>query len=222
MDRNDDAKERIEFLEFAIQHLEARIRLVDNKATILIGIVGALGAAAAFLTKAILLENCELPLPSCFLALHLVNWAIIPLYMWRHIVLLLCLVGPPAAACFCLLMAVQPARPAFRLRVKPEQLYPGLYTLLWPRPDFEPSRKHEYNGAVSLIPSTRKAHCKATHFVLLQLVQRKYKWYRWAALFLKIWLLAGVLMALDAGLTLSVRSVAALAGAWLVDCLAFL
>jgi len=126
---------------------------------------------------------------------HLLDW-------------LLCLVGLPAAACFCLLRTVRPTERSFQLKTHLKELYPQFYTLLWYSKHFSPSRRPDYERAVWEVPSTREAQSRATHFALLQLVQRKYKWYPWAALLLKIWVAVAAITVALLGLLLL------LYGAW--------
>jgi len=184
MDDDGSRKERGEFLQFAIRHLEARIRLVDNKATILIGIVSALGAVFAFLAKEALPTQfthlCQDPLAATLFLLFSIPLFVLPLI-----------------ACLLLLWAVRPTKCILGLKVKPKQLHPGLFTLLWPSRDFCPSRSlDEYSEAIKQLPCSDEVQYQATHFTLLQLVQRKYKWYGWATRLLKVWVLAVIVLLL--------------------------
>ena len=64
-----------------------------------------------------------------------------------------------------------------------------------------PSELNDYvNKIGGFNPSLIKENCEKTHFITLQLVKRKYQFYRWAVSFIKflvLWIAIGIIVLLS-------------------------
>ena len=157
-------KEKIDFLKYSIDHLEKRIALVDNKASILIASLGVFVVAILYVMERIF----ELQYVLVFIGLAI----------YLAIVLLIFLAMRPTK-CF-LSLRVSPINPS----VKKYVMWSGDHFPLSKKTD-EDYREYEKNIR-ELGPTDILNNYKKTHFITLQLIERTYRYYRWAVLLMKI------------------------------------
>lgn len=161
---NADNKDKVDFLKYSIEHLEKRIALIDNKANILIVSLGVFFVAILYVMEKIFELQSVLVL--------------ISLAIYLAIILLL-------------FLAMRPTKCFLSLKVKPVRPKVEKY-IMWPDNNFPLSTKtdvdyKEYANKIDGLELTDILNnYKKTHFITLQLIDRTYKYYRWAVLFMKI------------------------------------
>ena len=161
----------IDFLKYALNYLETRVNLLDNKASIFIAIQGALFTMIAYIAKDIFLT--ELP-------------SIINTVCYTFIVLEFLLVT------VTILLLIQVVRPSkiFGSRCSLKRIQMEAY-VMWPLDGFPKSEANYREEVESLDQSKIKENYEDAHFNALQLIRRKYKYYRWAIISMKLMILFG-------------------------------
>ena len=100
-----------------------------------------------------------------------------------------------------LLWTVRPTKRLFGLRGKLLRLDNLSYNLLWPVKPLCLS-KDWYNKAIQTVPKEVQNNLEENHYVLLQLIARKYKYYSLAILFMKILVAVSLMTTLGIGFIL--------------------
>ena len=161
---NADNKDKVDFLKYSIEYLEKRIALIDNKANIFIISLGVFVVAIMYVMQKIF--DFQIVLVLFGLAIYL-------------------------TIIFLLILAIRPTKCFFSLNVSPVKPKVEKY-IMWPDNNFPLSTKtdvdyKEYAKKIDGLELTDILNnYKKTHFIALQLIDRTYKYYRWAVLFMKI------------------------------------
>jgi hypothetical protein len=167
----------IEFLKYAIEHIEKRIGLIDNKASLLIAIEAALLVLGTFMLKWLFGEDCpEVGFIPCAVILTVLALTVFTV-LW-------------------LIWAIKPTKCLFSLKVALPKVKVERQ-ILWPIEDF-PSSAEGYKDAVNEFdwPKDHLENYERAHYVLAHHVKEKYKHYDLAILVMKItWLLSGLAIA---------------------------
>ncbi len=175
---SDEVKDRIDFLKYAIDYVEKRISLVDNKASCLIAIQGGFFALVTYGMGKILPEGS-----GCWL--QFVSDLNIAVGFGIMALTTLLLVG-----------TLRPTRWLLGFWVKPDEL--GIeQPFLWPSKEFPQSGKEYEEAASELDLEKIEKNCRNRQYVCLQLLRKKYRYYRWAIMLIKIlvlWSVVGLVM----------------------------
>ena len=167
---NETDENKVDFLKYNISYLENRIRFIDNKASLLIAIQGGFLGLLMVVFKQIF--------PKC----HTSN--IEPIgYMVVGGAFLIIVI-----TIFTLVMTIRPTKCPFSLEI--DLLPEGEVTnhVMWFNDkDGFPNSVEDYNKRIdSLKALDFLDNYKRTHFILLQLIRKKYRYYRWCILLIKI------------------------------------
>lgn len=169
---------RIDFLKDSIAHLENRISIVDNKASILFAVVGVLLGSLTYAVKEIFLVDSIYQIKS---------YGYIVLggaYLLFTIVALL------------LIQTIRPAKRFFSLKVLTQKMNVGNY-VMWFDGEFPFTPENYLERIQQLDDEAIKKNYYKQHFVSLQLVRNKYIPYTWATIGMKlliIWSFVGILL----------------------------
>ena len=167
--KNEADEKVIDFLKDAVAYLENRIAIVDNKASILIAVQGIFFALLTYIIKEVFLTTYQ----SC---INVVSYVVLggAFVIFIPTVLLL-------------LQTIRPSKKFFGLNVpvkdrdKKEENY-----VMWPSKKFPTTLDNYINKIDTFDPSKIKENYEIGHFITLQLVRNKYKFYRWAVVGMKI------------------------------------
>ena len=174
----DEVRDRIDFLKYAIDYIEKRISLVDNKASCLIAIQGGFFALVIYGMGKMFPEGCG------FWSRFLSDLNIAVGF------------GITALTTLLLLGTLRPTIWLLGFWVEPETL--GVeHPFLWPTKTFPKSGKEYERAATELDLEKIEKNCRSRHYVCLQLLRRKYSYYRWAIMLIKIlvlWSIVGLAM----------------------------
>ena len=168
----------INFLRYVINYLENRIDLVDKKASILIAVLGIVFASFTYIIKEMFWNGTSTDIiTSTIFALSLVIFLI---------------------TLSLLIQSIRPSKWFLGLHVPFDDMNIENY-VMWPyhhSDDYFPSTSLDYWQRINKIKSNpleiEKNYGKL-HFITLQLIRRKYKFYRWATLSMKIWIAYSIL-----------------------------
>ena len=167
------AGDEIEFLKYTITHLEKRIALIDNKASILIAVLGFVSASVFYIIKEITWVNTNI-----FFVIYFVCLAVVLLF---------------------LLQTIRPTKQFLGRYVKPllckkeDKDKADVKYVMWPEKEKEdvfPKDFDDYRNRIDYIknnPAQIQKNYEWAHFILLRLVERKYKFYRKAIWAIKFW-----------------------------------
>jgi hypothetical protein len=160
----------VEFLKDALTYLEARINLIDNKASIFIAIQGGIFAIITYVIKEVFWTDTPSIISSvCYASLILDS----------------------ILAAFAILLLVQTIRPTetiFILKGHLNQVKMEGY-VMWPNHEFPQTAEDYIAKIASLDISKIKANYENAHFTALQIIRNKYKYYRWAVFLMKFMIL---------------------------------
>jgi len=180
--RNDEDKQVIiEFLKYAINYLENRISIVDNKASILIAGLGVFFTLLTYIIKEVFWTHAILKM-SCFIFVLLT----IAFVIFIIDVLLLLQTIRPTKWLFCLELPITD-------RYKNKENYVMFYR------KYFPSELDDYTNKINRFDlSIIKENYEKTHYITLQLVRMKYKFYNPAVLLIKllVFWVAGIIVLL--------------------------
>lgn len=174
----DDHDLAMDFLKHAIDRLESRISMVDNKAAILIAVSTGLTAVLTFVAEKVLWGRS---INAYVSAASYPAFAI--MLLWLLVVV------------FLLLQTIRPTNWLLGCGAGLSKYRPGLFSLLWPPKGFmlkrkdRPADRQDYEAALKVLPKAARADYEQTHFALCQLVRRKYRHYSRAVWLLKSWVL---------------------------------
>jgi hypothetical protein len=156
---------RLDFLKYAITYSENRIALLDRKASILIAIQAALFASFTFAAKCIATGEQS------------ANSRTVTQ------ILLLAFVALTAATIILLILTIRPTKCLFALKVDVEPLLEKEKRVMWFADDF-PLPKENYQTRIG--SPDIQGNYEHVHFVALQLLKRKYRYYSVAILLMKV------------------------------------
>ncbi|MBN1761652.1 MAG: hypothetical protein JW878_01050 [Methanomicrobia archaeon] len=181
--RDDKDKQVIEFLKYAISYLENRISMVDRKASILIA---GLGVFFTLLTYMIQGEFFTLESSDINKSIHI--WLGIAFVFFIIDVLLLLQTIRPTKWFFCLELPIID-------RYKNNENYVMLHR------KYFPAELDDYTNKINKFDlSIIKENYEKTHYITLQLVRMKYKFYNPAVLLTKLlvlWVAIGIIILLS-------------------------
>lgn len=164
---NELDNQRVKFLKDALSYLEARINLVDNKASILIAIQGGIFALITYVTK----EFFWTATPS---TINCVSYIILAIDFLIMILTILLLV-----------QTIRPGKWFFGLEVPLDKMKIEGY-VMWFDNGF-PQTADDYERRIDSLDLKRiLANYKKAHHTTLQLVKKKYGYYRWATFGMKV------------------------------------
>jgi len=160
-------KQVIEFLKDMVIYLENRISIVDNKASILIGVQGLYFGVLTYIVSEFFLTTCQ---SSVRVASYVVLGIAFAVFV---------------ATMLLLLLTIRPARwilgpnvPFVRMEVK--------NYVIWFDNDF-PTTPDSYSRRIDALDLLQiRRNYEKVHFISLQLVRNKYRFYRWAAVGMKL------------------------------------
>lgn len=180
-EENKQGKDVIDFLEYSITYLEDRIRLRDNKASILIVVQGVILGAFTFAIKEILLNPA-------------ISSNKLPGYKELVYIVLGVAFFLSFVTISLLIQTIRPTKRYFGLNIPVNRLEKKHY-VMWFHDEF-PGTPEDYKKEIeALNESEIKQNYQATHFVYLQLVKRKTRPYKWAVLIMKLsmlWIGTGI------------------------------
>lgn len=180
-EENKQGKDVIDFLKYSITYLEDRIRLRDNKASILIVVQGVIFGAFTFAIKEILLNPA-------------ISSNKLPGYKELVYIVLGVAFFLSLVTIALLIQAIRPTNRYFGLNIPVNRLEKKHY-VMWFHDKF-PGTPEDYKKEIeALNESEIKQNYQATHFVHLQLVKRKTQSYKWAVLIMKLsilWIGTGI------------------------------
>ena len=160
----------VEFLKYAITYIEARIDLIDNKASILIAIQGGIFAIITYVIKEVFWTDT----PSIFSSVGYASLILDSILA--------------ASAILLLVQTIRPSNDIFSLKGHLNQVKMEGY-VMWPNDEF-PQSAEDYRTKVALLDLSKiKANYENTHFIALQNVRRKLKYYRRAVFLMKLMIL---------------------------------
>jgi len=167
--KNEADEKVIDFLKDAVAYLENRIAIVDNKASILIAVQGIFFGLLTYIIKKVFLTTYQ----SC---INIVSYVV----LGGAFVIFIPTVS-------LLLQTIRPSKKFFGLKVpfkdrdKKEENY-----VMWPTKKF-PTTLDNYINKIDTFDLLKiKENYEKGHFITLQLVRNKYKFYRWAVVGMKI------------------------------------
>ena len=168
-EKSDDELDKLvaKFLKDALSYLEDRIKLVDNKASILIAIQGGLFALVAWVTKEVFWTKT----PS------IINCASYIFIAIDFIIMILTIL--------LLVQTIRPGKWFFGLEVPIDKRQEKGY-VMWFEDGF-PRSMEDYRERIDSLDQGRiRANYEKAHYTTLQLVRRKYSCYRWAVVGMKV------------------------------------
>jgi hypothetical protein len=178
-----------EFLKFALEQLETRIALVDNKAVLLITTANAIAGAAVWAGYSLITTEAAV-------------WLQVTAASLGVLILVVA-----ALSTLYILGAIRPTKYLLGKQVSPNPLGEERGLLLWP-PKEDVVTPAWYQNQLDKLDAV--AEYRAKHFALLQLVTRKYERYTSAVHLIKLMSLVAILgIALLYGATIVYRLVAA-------------
>jgi len=166
----DGNGDKEEFLKYAISYLERRISLIDNKAGLLIAIQGGFFVLVMFGVKELFSKGNQLDIPLIGYIAMLIGFLSV------------------VVTIILLIMTIKPTKCLFSLKVDVHKTGFKNY-LMWPRDGF-PESADAYRDRLEVIKSGGllevEKNYEEVHFITLQLIRHKYKYYDLAILFMKI------------------------------------
>ena len=166
--QNEADKQVIDFLKYGITYLEKRISIIDNKASILIAAQGVFLALLTYLIKEVFLTTDH----ACInVASYIVLGGAFILFI---------------ATVLLLLQTIRPAKKIFELSIPFKKMEVENY-IMWFDDDKFPTTSQDYRNKISTLDLSKiKGNYEKVHFITLQLVRNKYRFYKWAALGMKL------------------------------------
>jgi len=161
MDEGD--KEVIEFLKYALSHIENRIVIVDNKASILIGVQGIFFAIFTYIINDVFMARNQL-------CARIVLGGAFAIFIITIVLLL---------------QTIRPSKNILGSGIDLNDMEVHDY-ILWFDDKF-PKRAADYLQKTNTLDLSKiKKNYQKAHFIVLQLLRKKYKYYKWATVGMKL------------------------------------
>lgn len=168
---------RVRFLKDALTYLEARIKLIDNKASIFIAIQAGLFALITYTTTELFWTEELSIIKSVTYAFLAADFVIMSLTI------------------LLLVQTIRPSRGLLSLEIPLDQMEMEDY-VMWPQKGGFPKSAKDYRTRIESLDLSRiRANYERAHYITLQLIRIKYRYYRWAAFGMKcmvLWSAIGV------------------------------
>ncbi len=166
--KNEADKQVIDFLKDAVAYLENRIAIVDNKASILIAVQGVFFALLTYIIKEVFLTMYQ---SNINVASYIVLGGAFVIFIMTVLLLL---------------QTIRPSKWIVRLGIPFENMEVENY-IMWFNDNKFPTTPGDYRNKISTLDLSKiKGNYERVHFITLQLVRNKYRFYRWAALGMKL------------------------------------
>ena len=177
--KNESDNQIIDFLKDAVTYLENRIAIVDNKASVLIAVQGVFFALLAYTINEVFLTTYQSPIIE-------VSYAVFggAFVIFIPTVLLL-------------LQTIRPSKMIIGFEVPINKMALDNY-IMWFDGDKFPTTSDNYLEKINAIDLSKiKENYENLHFITLQMVRRKYYFYRWAVVgmeLLVLWSALGIVV----------------------------
>ena len=170
--QNEVDKQVIDFLKYGITYLENRISILDNKASILIAVQGVFFAVLTYIIKGEFLTTI-----------------IVGSYVVLGVAFIIFIL-----TVLLLLKTIRPSKYwGFGLEIPFDKLEVENYIIWFDDNKFSTTLDNYHDKVSTLDLSKIQGNYEKVHFITLQLVRNKYRFYRWAALGMKLLVLWSVL-----------------------------
>ena len=165
---NEADKQVIDFLKDGVAYLENRIALIDNKASILIAVQGVFFAVLTYIIKEVFLTTHQLN----------INVGSYVVLGGAFVIFILTVL--------LLLQTIRPSKMIVRLDIPFNKMEVENY-IMWFDGNKFPATPDSYRSKISTLDLSKiKGNYEKVHFTTLQLLRNKYRFYRWAALGMKL------------------------------------
>ena len=169
--KNEADNQVIDFLKYAIDYLENRIAIVDNKASILIAVLGVFFALLTYIIKEIFLTTYQSNI-------NVVGYIVLG---GAFIIFIL--------SVLLLLQTIRPSKMIFGLDIPIKKMKVENYIMWFYDDEYDefPTTSDNYRDKINALDLSKiKENYEKVHFITLQLVRNKYRFYRWAAVGMKL------------------------------------
>ena len=177
--KNESDKYIIDFLKDAVTYLENRIAIVDNKASVLIAVQGVFFALLTYIIKQVFLTTNQS-------SINEVSYAV---FSGAFIIFIPTVV--------LLLQTIRPSKMIIGFGVPINKMELENY-IMWFDGDKFPTTSDNYLKKINALDLTKiKENYENLHFITLQMVRRKYYFYRWAVVGMKLlvlWSALGIIV----------------------------
>jgi hypothetical protein len=166
--KNEADKQVIDFLKYAVTHLENRIAIIDNRASILIAVQGIFFALLTYIIKEVFLTTYQ---SNIDVAIYVVLGGAFVIFILTVLLLL---------------QTIRPSKMFVGLSASFNKMEVENY-VMWFDDDKFPTTPDNYSNKINTLDLSKiKGNYEKAHFIALQLVRNKYRFYRWAVLGMKL------------------------------------